>query len=188
MDVKLKEKINEAVDAAIAQWKTSNPVSQDTEPLPQGKEPVPQGTGIESKTLTSRLARSVRNRLKNEAIWGKVQAALAKDALAQIFARKLRPPTRPVDEKQYAFPGFDLLETIRMGRTSVKLPETRVSKFLVFVDGFRARSQRDQQKAEELRRLAEKVRPFADGDPTVADAFKRANSQPSTLAAVPRVG
>ena len=65
MDVKLKEKINEAVDAAIAQWKTSNPVSQDTEPLPQGKEPVPQGTGIESKTLTSRLARSVRNRLKN---------------------------------------------------------------------------------------------------------------------------
>jgi hypothetical protein len=174
MDAKLKLKLNEAVNAAIDQWK--NPVPQDTNPVPQGTQRVSQDT--------VKMFRFVRNRLRKDGLWSKVQAALAGDALAQIFARKLRPPARPLDEKQYVFPGFELPEKLR----SVKLPESRMSRFLVFVDSFRVRSQRDVRRAEELQRLAERLRPFADGDPTVAEAFKRANSQPATLALVPRVG
>jgi hypothetical protein len=188
MDAKLKLKLNEAVDAAIDQWK--NPAPQSPQRVPQGTQRASQDTQTVSQDTqlaspdTVKMARFVRNRLMKAGTWGKVQAALAGDALAQIFARKLKPPALPLEEKQYVFPGFELPEKLR----SVKLPEMRMSRFLVFVDRFRVRSQRDVRRAQELQRLAERLRPFFSGDPTVAVAFARANSHPATLTVVPRVG
>jgi hypothetical protein len=138
----------------------------------------------------------VRKKLLKERLWEPVEAELAQMALADFvrdFERKQTADVSKVElsaarERQLSlFPGFESLPTrIRSGKNFLKFPETTVPQFLVYATKYEQRSQRDQKTADELRRLAKMVEPFAELELTMASAFERAQWQSPALTVVPK--
>jgi hypothetical protein len=141
----------------------------------------------------------VRKKLLKERLWNAVEAELAQIALADFvkdFQRKQASAGFKVQmsadrERQLSlFPGFRSLPTrIRKGRGFLKFPEVPVPELLDYAAKYNHRAQRDQKTADELRRLAEKVQPYADMGLSVAEAFQRAQRETgATLMVMPSAG
>lgn len=176
MDTRLKLKLKEAVEAALATWKKRG--MPKSKKAPGGTKPLPYGTNTESETLTRHLSTAVRQRLRKESLWGKVKEALADEALNQIFRGKLRGQPVP-DDTQLSLPGFEHCpKTLGSGKYRVRLPQVPVRRFLKFEARYQTRAERNKQAADELHRLAEMVRPLGDTDPELlmGEAMKRAKT------------
>jgi hypothetical protein len=179
VDAKLKLKLNEAVDAALAYWKkTGGPTPK---PVDTTTDSVVQATDTESDALTRWLTQQVRQKLYRTAEWERIESELAMDALAQIFAKKLKLRWRQSpDEHQLTLPGFEHLpRSVRIGkaRTRVELLKQPVPWLLNYEERYRFNAQRNQQTAEELNRLALEITPYKETDLNVAEAFERARTQ-----------
>jgi hypothetical protein len=181
MDAKLKLKLDEAVEAALAKWKrTSGSHLKTGLPSPKTGLASPES---ESNALNLRLARLTRRQLSREAQWRRIQAELAVDALVQIFARKLKP-RQSADENQLTLPGFEHLpKSVRIGKTRTDFLKLPVPQFLDYETKYQLRAQRDRQTGEELQRLAAAVTPYTEAGLTVAEAFERAqaHTEPSNV-------
>lgn len=138
---------------------------------------APVGTKKRSKkalhpTKTSAIFRPVRNYFKRHGLWTKVLEDLALDDLGELFARKLGIYYRGLAiMDQFTLPGFDHLpKTIQVGRKPLSIGQAKVSEFLAYEAKYQTRSQRNQGRADELHRLAEKLKPLAESNLTVSEA------------------
>lgn len=125
----------------------------------------------------------VRKKLLKGRLWESVKTELAQIALTEFirdFDRKQTAVSKvelsAARERQLVlFPGFESLPTrIRRGNNFLKFPETSVPQFLEYAAKYEERSQRDQKTADELRRMARAVEPYAKTDLTMEVAFERA--------------
>lgn len=183
MDAKLKQKLNEAVDAAITRWKEKGmPVRQLGVSAPKTGSATPINGVPTPKALTEEevlnrwLCDLVRRDLWRTASWRQVQNQAAMDLLGDIFRAKLKPRKKAGDPNQMLIPGYEALPArIPNGRRAgIDIREASVRELLLFEMKYQLRSQRDVRRAEELRRLAQEITPFADTSLTVAEAQERA--------------
>ena len=140
--------------------------------------------GVDVERPKNALLVLVRKKLLKERMWEPVQAELARIALADFvkdFQLKQAASTSKIEisaarERQLSlFPGFESLPTrIRKGNNYLKFPDAPVPDFLAYAAKYEQRSQRDQKTADELRRLAKAVEPYAEMELTLAAAFDRA--------------
>jgi len=141
-----------------------------------------------------------QKKLLKERLWGPIRDALAEDGFA-AFLRNLQRLERATEgkteitaarQRQLAlFPGFESLPVrIRKGPGFVRFSETSVAEFIDYERRYQVRLSRNGRTAEELHRLAGKVRPFAQTEPelALAEAFGRAQAQPAKLSAVAKIG
>lgn len=184
MEPKLKQKLNDVVESVLTTWKTRG-LPEYTK-VPPGTETVPPGTEPESKALT-RLRARIKWRLRKEGEWAKVRGGLADDGLDQILRPKLRA-ARPPEPAQLPLPGFEHVpRSLGSGKYRVRLPQVPIARFLKFESRYQARAERNKQTAEELRRIAEMVRPYEETDPemALAEAMQKAQAA-SVVVMTPR--
>ena len=138
----------------------------------------------------------VRRRLIDRRRWTRIHEDLAQQGFA-VFVHNLERTQREeatsvqvtaARAQQLAlFPGFENLPTrIRSGSNFVKLAETSVSQFLAYEHAYQMRAARNHQTAEELHRLAGKVRHMWQTDPDMplAMALVHSEAQPAKLSVV----
>jgi len=188
MDAKLKDALIDKIHIAQDELKSPRAVKALLEDLrvQRAEKCAPNA----QKMLYS----EVRRKLVDRRLWTPIHEGLAQQGFA-AFVRKLakidgaEAATKEFSaarERQLAlFPGFEALPTrIRSGPGYLNFPETTVSQFLAYESKYQARATRDNRTAEELHRLAETVRPFAEQDFSVAQAFARASAEPAKLSLV----
>jgi hypothetical protein len=151
---------------------------------------------VDKKCPPNALLVLVERKVRKQRIWKAAKYELVRIALSAFVADILRKQAVDASkvelsaarERQLAlFPGFESLPTrIRSGNTFLKFPETSVPQFLTYADKYLQRSQRDQKTADELRKLAEMVRPYAELEMSMEKAFERAQieQRPAGLAVV----
>lgn len=139
---------------------------------------------------------TVRRRLAKQRIWKDLADTVGEQWVSSLLVTLDRKATAAIREAELSeakrlqgelFPGFEALPTkIKSGRNFLKFPEATVAQFLDYAAKYEKRAQKDQQAADEIRHLAEKVKPFAEIAPdiTVADAFSRAKFNEPKLAVV----
>src|SRR5450759_237138 len=104
MDAKLKEKLNEAVDASLNWWKKhGTPKYKSVPPSPKSGLASPDS---ESEALTLWLGHVTKRRLSKAADWRQVRDAAAMDLLHQIFRGRLQRG-KPSEPAQLPLPGFE---------------------------------------------------------------------------------
>ena len=140
----------------------------------------------------------MRRRMVNARIWEPAVEEMCRDWMARFLTdilRKEKCATSKVElsaarRRQLSlFPGFESLPTrIRKGNNYLKFPDAPVSVLLAYTASYLQRAQFGQKIAAELIKLAATVKPYADTDLTVAQAFERAQweAQPSILTVVPK--
>jgi hypothetical protein len=178
MDGKLRFTLNQAIDGAItAALKRKGSLLA---PVPRAKTAMKRERNRHEKRTktvsiqsgTGPLFRSVYYRLTKQSLWKKIQTQIVIDGLADLINLKVSAYYREQARyAQFSLPGFDHLpETIQVDRRALSLGLVKVSEFLGYEARYNARSQRNQGRADELHRLAEKLRPLADSDLTVSEA------------------
>ena len=186
MNVELRAKLNEAVDAALATWK-----KRGLPKFHKGVATPKSGVGTpdsESETLIRWLSGLVRRNLWRQTLWREVQKGLVDDALARILAGTLRRLGPSPEPAQLPLPGFEHVpRSLGSGKYRVRLPEVPIVRFLKFESRYQARAERNKQTAEELRRIAEMVRPYEETDPSMplAEAMEKAQAA-SVVVMTPR--
>ena len=144
-------------------------------------------------------AQDMRRRVQNARLWQETSEEMALEWMADFMTdiqRKQNADASKVElsaarERQLSlFPGFESLPTrIRKGSNYLKFPDAPVPDFLAYATKYEKRSQRDHRTADELRRLAKAVEPYAEMDLTVAAAFERAKTETaSKVVTMPSVG
>ena len=129
-------------------------------------------------------------------LWTPIHEDLAEQGFDAFLRRLERTQREEATHKEITaaraqqlvlFPGFENLPArIRIGSSFVKLPETSVSQFLAYETAQQEKAIRNRQRAEELHRLAGKVRQCAP-EMALAEAFARAEAQAAKLHTVTQI-
>lgn len=133
----------------------------------------------------------VRRRLMNARLWQPATESICIEWITELLIGILRKQKLAASKVELSaarakqlelFPGYETLPTrIRTGRNFIVFSNLPVPQFLNYAAKYEKRAQRNQQTAEELRRLATTVEPFAESALTVSAAFERAQMQPAAL-------
>jgi hypothetical protein len=136
----------------------------------------------------------LRRRLLDRSLWKRSEEQMCNDWMLDLFKELVAAREAAASKVELSaarqrqlelFPGFETLPTrIRTGKSYLRFPELPVAQFLDYEKKYQARAVRDQRKADELRRLAEKVRPYAEMEFTMAAAFERSQFESPTLVVV----
>jgi len=182
MNIELRKKLSEVIEQAVelaGKRGDLSPqvVSRDTKSVSQGTKNVPAGTARGTSRYRNpyrrvRFWRYIHRRLREQAAWKAIQAELAADAMAEMVNRTVGVALRRASTlDQFTLPGFDHLpKTIAIGKRPASLGQVKVSEFLAYEAKYQTRSQRNQDRADEFHRLAEKLKPLAGSDLTVSEA------------------
>ena len=185
MDAELRLKLYEAVNASMNWWKKHG--TPKYKPGPASPKSAPPSPDSESEALILWLGNMTKRRLSKAADWRQVRDAAAMDLVYQIFRGRLQRG-KPPEPAQLPLPGFEHVpRSLGSGKYRVRLPQVPIVRFLKFESRYQARAERNKQTAEELRRIADMVRPYQESDPSMplAEAMEKAQAT-SVVVMTPR--
>jgi hypothetical protein len=196
MDAKLKALLVEAIEKACEE--TERPRRIGGKQVAQGGVHFAQGATFvcrnrkfflpkRQKAQAFVFAKVITN-LVNARTWGKIERAVAEEAVERMIADFFRRHQRATeDPAQLQLPGFEFLpKRVCLRHQSLAFARITITQFLDYKKWYESHWEKDQRVLEDLRRLAEKVQPFAQKEPdlTVAEALGRAKGTAIRLVAV----
>lgn len=130
----------------------------------------------------------LRRRLRDRKTWEKCREQMCNEWMATLFAgilRKREMAGQEIPSDQLLLPGFEHCPaTIGRGKYRVWLGQAPIRRFLPYEARYQTSAQRNQQRADELHRIAEMVRPYEETDPDMAigEAMRKAQAAPAKKA------